>query len=154
MATGVASQVILHPTASQTIQLLGTTAGRDKVNCHPTLTAFRPELMALDYTVDIPNYPILLSISGLVSDFTRAQGECSEMERIEVHPRHGQEKYAFVDFPTVITHRRTAALTSDTTRKAPGIFTSCPPGSPEHRPFRRANYYHWQAACVCCLSNI
>jgi len=30
MATGVASQVILHPTASQALQLWGTTLGRDK----------------------------------------------------------------------------------------------------------------------------
>jgi len=30
MATGVASQVILHPAASQTLQLWGTTVGRDK----------------------------------------------------------------------------------------------------------------------------
>ena len=36
MATGIASQVILHPTASHTLKLLGTTLGRDKVKhkCH------------------------------------------------------------------------------------------------------------------------
>ena len=55
--SGIASQVILHPTASQTLKLWSTTVGRDKVS--KLLLVADTRLHHIMILADLPNSAIL-----------------------------------------------------------------------------------------------
>ena len=84
-----AQQVVLHPTVSQSLKVLGTTLGRDKVRIPipPLLTSLS------HYAPDIPRRPILCTFPRMAAPLQRLQDRGSEMERAEEPPCAGQEAY-------------------------------------------------------------
>jgi hypothetical protein len=68
----VASQIILHPTASSTLKILGTTVGRDKVRniCFPR-TRLRP-LIRVGEPIGLQGDAVLCALLRVVSHLRRS----------------------------------------------------------------------------------
>jgi hypothetical protein len=68
----VASQVILHPTASSTLKILGTTVGRDKVRnlCFPR-TRLHPFIRVRE-PIGLQSDTVLCTLLRVVSHFGRS----------------------------------------------------------------------------------
>jgi hypothetical protein len=86
----VASQIILHPTASATLKILGTTVGRDKVrsSCLPV-----PPHPFNRETVGVQSDTVLCAFLRVVSHFGRPKIRSRSLEYIEKPPGPRSKTY-------------------------------------------------------------